>query len=60
MWEANLTPDERVVLALALGRRDLEIYAAANGLDRPSARLAVERRRQSRRRQSSCVDALLQ
>jgi len=56
---AKLTVDERVALTLALGRRDLETYATASGLDRRAARLAVERRRQSRRRVSASLDALL-
>ena len=56
---AHLTADERVALTLALGRRDLEIYAAASGLDLRAARLAVERRRQARRRVSASMDALL-
>ena len=54
---AALTADERV--ALALGRRDLEIYATASGLVLRAARLAVERRRQARRRPSASLDALL-
>jgi len=56
---ARLTPDERVTKALDLGRRDLAIYAAASGFDLRTARLAVERRRQARRRPSGCMDALL-
>ena len=56
---AHLTADERVALTLALGRRDLEIYAAASGFDLRAARLEVERRRQARRRVSASMDALL-
>jgi hypothetical protein len=56
---ARLTIDERVALALALGRRDLEIYATAKGLDVPTARRAVQRRRQLRRRTSGCMDAMV-
>lgn len=56
---AHLTADERVTRALALGRRDLAIYAAASGIDIEAARLAVERRRQTRRRPSASIDALL-
>jgi hypothetical protein len=54
-----LAAGERVGLALALGARSLEIYAAASGLSRAEARRAVERRRQARRRPSACLDALL-
>jgi hypothetical protein len=54
-----VTADERVASALALGRRDLEIYGAASGLTAREARVSVERRRQARRRASISLDALL-
>lgn len=56
---AAMTANERVALALELGRWNFEAYAAAHGLERRAARRAVERRRQSRRRPSACMDALL-
>jgi hypothetical protein len=53
------SPAQRVALALALGRRDIEWYARANGLDPTTARLLVERRRQARRLASPCMEDLL-
>lgn len=47
------------MLAFALGRRDLALYAATAGLSVPAARRAIERRRQARRRPSKVLDALL-
>jgi hypothetical protein len=54
-----LSASERVMRALALGRRDLAIHAAASGLSPAAARRAVERRRQAGRRASGAVAALL-
>ena len=56
---AAQTADERVDRALELGRRDVEIFAEAAGIDPRTARILIERRRQARRRASSCMDALL-
>jgi hypothetical protein len=56
---ASLSPGERVRLALELGRRALELYAAQGGIDPRAARRAVERRIQARRRRSGCVEALV-
>jgi hypothetical protein len=54
-----LSPSERVARALALGRRDLELYAAVAGLSMAAARRAVERRRQARRRASQALATLV-
>ena len=52
---------ERVALALALGKRDLEIFRAARRppLSRAEARRLLDRQRQRGRRRSGCIDALL-
>lgn len=39
----KMTPDERVQLALRLGERALEIYMAANHVDRAAAVAALRR-----------------
>jgi hypothetical protein len=57
--EARLSAAERVARALALGRRDLAIHAAASGLSLAAARRGVERRRQAGRRMSRALDSLL-
>jgi len=49
-----------VALALELGERDLAAYANAHGLDRETARRALERARQAGRRRSGCLEALLE
>jgi len=56
---AALTPDERVALALSLGRRALESYEINGGLTAGDARRDVERRRQRRRRPSAVMDAVI-
>ena len=56
---AAQTADERVEKALELGRRDIAIFAEAAGIEPRSARILIERRRQSRRRASACMAALL-
>jgi hypothetical protein len=56
---ALLTVEERVARTFELGRRDLALYASANGLDGETARRTLQRRRQSRRRPSACIEALL-
>jgi NACalpha-BTF3-like transcription factor len=53
------SPDSRVELALALGRRDLALHAAQAGVSLAEARRAVERRRQARRRPSKVLLSLL-
>jgi hypothetical protein len=57
--EAARDPADRVATALALGRRDLLLHAAAAGLSPADARRAVEQRRQARRRPSAALSALV-
>ena len=56
-----LAPAERVALALALGRRDLDTFTLAQGasFDRDEATRIVERRRQAGRRHSRCLEELI-
>jgi hypothetical protein len=56
-----LTPAERVALALALGRRDLETFRLAQQppLDPVEAARILERRRQAGRRPSRCIEELI-
>jgi hypothetical protein len=56
---AALSPEARVRLALELGRRSLESFAAREGLSLEAARATLERRRQARRRRSRCLEDLL-
>jgi len=56
---ASLEAGERVVLALELGARSLDLYCATSGLAPEAARRALERRAQARRRPSRCLEALL-
>ena len=56
---AESSPAARVDLALALGRRDLALHAARAGIAVTAARRDIERRRQSRRRPSAALAALL-
>ncbi|HEV8241659.1 MAG TPA: hypothetical protein VGS57_20010 [Thermoanaerobaculia bacterium] len=53
---ARLTPAERVALALRLGRRDVETFAATQGVGIEEARLLLRRREQRGRRPSRCMD----
>jgi hypothetical protein len=55
----SMTPDARVKLALALGRRDLETFRAARGLDAATAGRLLQRRRQAGRRPSACLADLI-
>jgi hypothetical protein len=57
--ERAMTPAARLSLALALGRRDLETFRAVRGLDAATASRLLERRRQSARRPSACLAALI-
>jgi hypothetical protein len=54
----SLSPGERVALALALGRRDLEAFRLAQEpvLSASDARRALARRRQAGRRPSRCLE----
>jgi hypothetical protein len=56
-----LGTDERVHLALALGERDLESFRLAHhpSLARDEAIRILERRRQSGRRPSRCLEELI-
>ena len=56
---ARLSPGERVLLALRLGSESIELYGARSGLPVDEAQRARERQRQSRRRPSACLEALL-
>jgi hypothetical protein len=56
--ERAMTSGARVALALALGRRDLETFRAARGVDVATARGLLDRRRQRGRRPSACIAAL--
>ena len=55
------TPAERVVVALALGARDLGLFADAQDppLGRRVAARLLERRRQAGRRRSRCLEELI-
>ena len=50
--DAALTPSERIARALALGERDLAAYMQAHGVDRETARRALDRGKQAGRRRS--------
>jgi hypothetical protein len=56
---ARLSPDERVRLALQLGAASIELLRNRRGLSVDEARRVRERQRQSRRRFSACLEALL-
>ena len=56
---ASLSAAERVRLALELGRRSLESYCATSGLAPGRARVLLERRAQAGRRESRCLEDLL-
>jgi hypothetical protein len=56
---ASLSPDERVRLALSLGTQSLELLRSEGRLSVDEARRLRERRLQSRRRPSACLEALL-
>lgn len=57
----KLSASDRVALALSLGERDLEAFAKAQQprLSREEAVRFVERQRQSARRPSACMRALI-
>jgi hypothetical protein len=58
---ARRSPGERVVVALALGARDLDLFAdtQAPPLDRAVAAQLLDRRRQAGRRPSRCLEELI-
>lgn len=53
-----LTVDERIEQALALGRRDVEFYMAANDVDRETAVRRLREVMRMGRRPSKCNDEL--
>jgi hypothetical protein len=57
----SLTPDQRLALALQLGRRDLDAFRLAHQppLSVSEARRVLQRRRQSGRRRSRCLEELI-
>jgi hypothetical protein len=56
---AHLSPGERVQLALQLGSESVTLFGTSNGLSPEDAGRARGRQRQSRRRPSACLEALL-
>jgi hypothetical protein len=54
-----MTPAERVARALALGKRDREIFGAAHGLNPEDARRVLDRQRHVGRRLSCCLEELI-
>jgi hypothetical protein len=56
---AGRSCDERLRDALALGRRDARLLAAARGITEDEAARALARQRQHGRRRSGCHEALL-
>ncbi len=53
---ARLSGAERVVLALRLGERDVELYARARCVDRKTAAAVLARARRIGRTLSRCVE----
>jgi hypothetical protein len=51
----QLSPDERIMLALALGDDDLRMFCAASGEDRAAAVRRLTAMRQQGRRVSACA-----
>ena len=51
-----MTPDERIALALELGRRGVELYMTAHKVDYETASRALKRAGQAGRRYSRCMD----
>jgi hypothetical protein len=52
---ARMSPTERLELALALGRRDVEAYSRSHGVDPRTAIRIFERQRQAGRTVSRCM-----
>jgi hypothetical protein len=52
----KLTPGERIELALRLGQRAVEVYMAANRVDRQTAIAALRRAGNAGRTPSKCHD----
>lgn len=55
--EAALTPEQRIALALALGRRDLRVFAEAHGLSLAEARRELRALAQRGRTSPSAASA---
>lgn len=55
----QMTPGQRVALALKLGERDLRVYMAFQKMDRGAALKAIRRSQQIGRRYSRCMDESL-
>jgi hypothetical protein len=53
-----MTPAARVARALSLGRRDRQIFAAANGVTTEDARRVFEAKRRIGRQPSRCFEEL--
>jgi hypothetical protein len=51
----QMTPDERVALALHLGDRDLQIYMSVQGIDIDTAVTTIRQSHQVGRRFSRCM-----
>ena len=52
---ARMSPTERLELALALGRRDVDAYSRSHGVDPRTAIRIFERQRQAGRTVSRCM-----
>jgi len=55
----ELSPRERIALALQLGERDLELFCRTQGLERAAAVRILRRRRQAGRRPSRCMTEII-
>jgi hypothetical protein len=55
----QLSFEERMALCLRLGKRGLELYCQASGLDRETALRELQRQRQAGRRPSKCMTELI-
>jgi hypothetical protein len=54
----ELSPAQRVELALGLGEEDLELFRVAHGLSRAEALRELRRRRQAGRVPCSCFESV--
>lgn len=55
----RLSPTERLELALALGRRDVEAYCQSHGIDPRTAIRLFQRQRQAGRTPSRCMTEII-
>jgi hypothetical protein len=51
----KMTPEERIRMALALGERDVALFAATQGIDLVTARRLLAKQRQVGRTYSRCA-----